>query len=350
MPSTFPATLSPGHGHLVLSSPLATGGRSRFSSLSASYPLKLLSPSPLTSTPENLGTCYVLAYGGGLVAGDEISLDIVVQARAGLLLLTQGSTKVFRVRPGIRPLSLGSKATLGDGKDHGKTIQRQHIRVGADGFLLLLPNAVQPYASSSYHQAQRVSLEGNGSSAVLLDWFTAGRSLSITKASTNGIVGCGKTKEEWEFERYSSLNEVVLDGEVIMRERTVLENETIATTSTTRMASIPTPTLADRMRPYQTYATMLIYGPHFHSLLKALEALSQDSSQTQFQAQRPNGILLWSFSLVGKPASKNGDGQRGGVLRVAGAETEVVGEFIRGVLERGDVESLVGRGLWERIW
>ncbi|KAG7528233.1 hypothetical protein FFLO_06322 [Filobasidium floriforme] len=347
---------SPGHGLLVLSSPLANGGRSRFSSLSASYPLKLLSPSPLTSTPENLGTCYVLAYGGGLVAGDEISLDIVVQAGAGLLLLTQGSTKVFRVRPGLRPLSLGPQRNPGSGKDHGKTIQRQHIRVEQDGYLLLLPNAVQPYASSSYHQAQRVTLQGHGSSVVLLDWFTSGRSLSVSKTSTRGIVGCGKTKEEWEFERYSSLNEVVLDGEVIMRERTVLDNdngdETIPSTETPTAAkgTIPIPTLADRMRPYQTYATMLIYGPHFQTLLKALQTLSQDPSQTQFQAQRPNGTLLWSFSLVGKSASRSGDAQQGGVLRVAGVETEVVGEFIRGVLERGGVERLVGKGLWERIW
>ena len=360
MPLHSPSASSPGHGHLVLSSPLATGGRSRFSSLSASYPLKLLSPSPLGSTPDNLGTCYVLAYGGGLVAGDEISLDIVVEARAGLLLLTQGSTKVFRVRPGLRPLSLGPRAGIGSGTgtgtDHGKTVQRQHIRVNEDGFLLLLPNAVQPYAASSYHQAQRVSLEGKRSSVVLLDWFTAGRSLSVQKtntpAMTSGIVATGRTKEEWEFDRYSSLNEVVLDGEAIMRERTVLANDPGRSSTTT------TPTLADRMRPYQTYATMLIYGPHFDTLLRALNDLAQDPSQTQFQAQRPNGTLLWSFSLVGRASTSRdqqhqhqGHQQRqGGVLRVAGAETEVVGEFIRGVLERGDVEKLVGKGLWERIW
>jgi urease accessory protein len=141
-----------------------------------------------------------------------------------------------------------------------------------------------------------------------------------------------------------------------MRERTVLDNgngnETVPSTATTTAdkGTIPIPTLADRMRPYQTYATMLIYGPHFQTLLKALQTLSQDPSQTQFQAQRPNGTLLWSFSLVGKSASRSGDAQQGGVLRVAGAETEVVGEFIRGVLERGDVERLVGKGLWERIW
>lgn len=319
------------------------------------------------------------------MAGDEISLNIVIEAGAGLLLLTQGSTKVFRVRPGLRPLSLGPRLLKsGTEVDQSKTIQRQHIRVGEDAFLLLLPNAVQPYASSSYHQAQRVSLTGKGSSVILLDWFTAGRSLSVQKTTASGVVGCGRTKEEWEFERYSSLNEVVLDGEVIMRERMVLENDQVdnaipgsAPTSTSASASsastsssspvsteaIPSkPTLADRMRPYQTYATILIYGPHFHALLAALQDLSQDPNMTQFQAQKPNGTLLWSFSLVGKSKSqlagagrtsedKGGglEGQ-GGVLRVAGGETEVVAEFIRGVLERGDVERLVGKGLWERIW
>ena len=325
---------TPGSGHLVLTSPQS--GRSKFSSLTASYPLKLLSPSPLPSTPHNLGTCYVLAYGGGLVAGDEISLEIVVEHSAGLLLLTQGSTKVFRTRPGLRPLSLGPTRSP-SGTSPSKTLQRTHITVQPHAFLLLLPCAVQPYASSSYHQAQRVHLVDSTASVILLDWFTAGRSSRAEKS------------EEWEFERYSSLNEVVLGDKVIMRERTVLENPTHSKTTSTppfssgsHKTAQPTSSLAARMHPYKTYATLLISGPHFHPLLQTLQSLSQHPSQTIFQSSQPNPLLIYSYSPLEK-------GQVG-VLRVAGGETEVVGEFIRGVLERGEVDGLVGKGLWERIW
>jgi urease accessory protein len=329
---------TPGSGHLVLTSPQS--GRSKFSSLTASYPLKLLSPSPLPSTPHNLGTCYVLAYGGGLVAGDEISLEIIIEQSAGLLLLTQGSTKVFRTRPGLRPLSLGPPQNP-SGSSPSKTLQRMHITVQPNAFLLLLPCAVQPYASSSYHQAQRVHLVDPTASVILLDWFTAGRSSRAEKS------------EEWEFERYSSLNEVVLGDKVIMRERTVLENpaDMKATVSSTGPSTTPpgslssaqsSTSLAARMHPYKTYATLLISGPHFHPLLQTLQSLSQHPSQTIFQSSQPNPLLIYSYS----PLEKG----RAGVLRVAGGETEVVGEFIRGVLERGEVDGLVGKGLWERIW
>jgi urease accessory protein len=207
-----------------------------------------------------------------------------------------------------------------------------HVTVEPDAFLLLLPSPIQPYARSSYYQAQRIHLTSSSSSVILLDWFTAGR----TRANDSDKV------EEWDFERYSSLNEVVLDANVIMREKTVLENQSPKSEVNGRSRTIQPDMLADRMNPYQTYATILIYGPHFRSLLDALSALSQDPNQRQFQTQQPNGVLLWSFSLVEK--------ERGGVLRLAGMETEVLAEFIRGVLERGKVDESVGRAMWERIW
>lgn len=332
--SPTPSTTSPGSGHLVLTSPLT--GRSKFSKLTASYPLKLLSPSPLPSTPRNLGTCYVLAYGGGLVAGDEISLEIVVEHSAGLLLLTQGSTKVFRTRPGLRPLSLGPPRSISTSTSPSKTLQRTHITVQPNAFLLLLPCAVQPYASSSYHQAQRVHLVDRTASVILLDWFTSGRSGRT-----------GDKSEEWDFERYSSLNEVVLGGKVIMRERTVLENDNKKENHDLSDPPSPSshassPSLASRMHPYKTYATLLITGPYFLPLLRALQSLSTHPSQTAFQSPHPNPQLLYSYSPL--------EDGHAGILRVAGAGTEGVGEFVRGVLERGDVDGLVGKGLWERVW
>ena len=100
-PSSPPCSAGSGQCQLSTSS-----GRAAFSTLSATYPLKLLAPTFLPSQPRNVGLLYTLAYGGGLIAGDTISLRARVEEGGGLVMLTQGSTKIFKHRSGIRPSSM----------------------------------------------------------------------------------------------------------------------------------------------------------------------------------------------------------------------------------------------------
>jgi urease accessory protein len=61
-----------------------------FSELSYRYPLKLLSPR--TNPAPNcvpIAIAYILSYGGGLVSGDQIELDVDVGSNSALMLLTQ---------------------------------------------------------------------------------------------------------------------------------------------------------------------------------------------------------------------------------------------------------------------
>ena len=62
-----------------------------FAQLSCTYPLKLLSP---RSKEDSVAIVYVLSYGGGLVGGDEVELEVAVREGASLMLLSQ-----------VRPLS-----------------------------------------------------------------------------------------------------------------------------------------------------------------------------------------------------------------------------------------------------
>ena len=57
-----------------------------FTQLSCTYPLKLLSPK---SKEDSAAIVYVLSYGGGLVGGDEVSLEVGVREGASLMLLSQ---------------------------------------------------------------------------------------------------------------------------------------------------------------------------------------------------------------------------------------------------------------------
>lgn len=71
----------------------AYGETAHFSELSFTYPLKLISPRVITSSAQEAAQrtsiLYVLSYGGGLVGGDKIELDIYVGANTKLVALTQ---------------------------------------------------------------------------------------------------------------------------------------------------------------------------------------------------------------------------------------------------------------------
>jgi len=71
----------------------AYGETTHFSELSFTYPLKLIAPRIITSpgqeAAQRTSLLYVLSYGGGLVGGDKIVLDIHVGANTKLVALTQ---------------------------------------------------------------------------------------------------------------------------------------------------------------------------------------------------------------------------------------------------------------------
>ncbi len=71
----------------------AYGETAHFSELCFTYPLKLIAPRVITSpeqeAAQRTSILYILSYGGGLVGGDKIELDIHVGANTKLVALTQ---------------------------------------------------------------------------------------------------------------------------------------------------------------------------------------------------------------------------------------------------------------------
>src|SRR4051812_7890985 len=97
------STSTPGHGSIVLD--ILPPDKPVLRTVAYQYPLKLVAPDPLP--PPNYdrkaddGTCpaapclvhtvFLLTYGGGIVAGDSIDLDVQLDSNTRLILLTQGS-------------------------------------------------------------------------------------------------------------------------------------------------------------------------------------------------------------------------------------------------------------------
>src|SRR5579862_5275429 len=133
MTSPFtPSASAPGRGHISVC--LLPPSASHLTTLSYTYPLKLISPS---HPSQKAVLVFLLTYGGGLVSGDAVTLSADVLANSRLALVTQGSTKIFKARSP----DVVSSQTL-------------NVRVEAGAALCLLPDPVQPFAGSVYEQRQ----------------------------------------------------------------------------------------------------------------------------------------------------------------------------------------------------
>lgn len=355
-----PTQLPPGSGQLRLSTEQQSDSnrnghrRARFTTSLASYPLKILAPTALPSQPPNVALAYTLAYGGGLVASDVISLQVDVEAGAGLVLLTQGSTKVFKRRPGLRPLSHfrhGNAQTSAPtpSSTDDQTKQRMLVNLASDSFLLLLPDSLSPFKASKYLQSQQFVLPSDGSASVLiLDWFNSGRGLRPGPTAKGSDVEASDSDLEdlelWSMDSYISTIEVLLSGKMIMRERMVLSNppDTVSSTaSTPRQQTSPVlTTMAKQLAPYNVYATVLIHGPHMVKLLTVLDEMCEQTQQ--FQIKEPLS-LVWSYSEIST------QGGRGGIVRLAALEVEECRNWMRDVFGRGGIPELVGEGVWPRV-
>lgn len=338
--------LDPGSGILALKDGVFTTNQ-------ASYPLKLLSPHAF-----GVRLAYMIAYGGGLVAGDHIHLDVHVDGV--LVLLTQGSTKVFRHQPGIRrPQSHllhsihHSPETVGTvGADAARPLntytggkypadlrvdepeaptsrQRLLVHVAEGSTVFLLPDSISPFRDSRYIQAQRFVLEP-GASALVLDWVNSGRGRHEPPPVLKSKIHDKDYKhvptqedEVWEMDYYASINEIVIGGKVVARERMVLQDQ-------------EGNSIRDRLRPYHVYATVLVYGPKMEKVRRLLDAIADNESQ--FQIPRPPG-LIWSWSSLD---------ENGGIIRLAAVNVEDIRFWLRSVLTQGGMADIVGEALWPR--
>lgn len=314
-------TVQAGAGRIVVHS---TGQETVLSELASSYPLKLLSP---RSARVNVRVVYVLTYGGGLVAGDQVDLHVGVYDGTSLVLLTQvggespqraclchpdslqGSTKVFKTRPGgrsARPSSM-TVDTI--------TSQQMNAVVGPKSALFLLPDPITCFRAARYQQCQTFRLQEE-SSVVVLDWITSGRK---------------SLGENWSFTKYHSLNEVWVDGERIARDVMLLEDRA------EQIHGLSPRTLADRLSPYSCYATVLMYGPLTNNTRRALR--ERFDNITVFKHAAPPS-MIWSYTPI--------HGGKGSVVRVAATEMETIRIWFRGALET--LQDTVGKDIYHNAF
>ena len=166
-------------------------GITRLTRVAHRAPARLL---PLRGALANIAgsaVCVLGSYGGGLLGGDTVDLDVKAEPGATLVLGTQASTKVFRTK---------------SAHDFTPSSQKLDATIHPGALLCYVPDPLVPFADSAYEGIQKYDLH-KGGSVVAVDWVGSGRAI------------CG---ERWAFRSYSSRTEARLVDEEGRREAPAL--------------------------------------------------------------------------------------------------------------------------------
>jgi urease accessory protein len=182
------------------------GGRSRVVGRRAASPLRLLAPANAGSA----AWIYTSSFGGGLVDGDDLRLDVEVAAGAAALLATQASTKAYRSPAGARSAI--------------------HARVGRDATLVVLSDPLVPFAGARVEALLDVEL-------------AAGATLAAVDAVTAGRVASG---ERWAADRVRTRIRIRREGALLLDDGLLLDPSH--------------GNLRRRMGPFEALATLVLLG------------------------------------------------------------------------------------------
>lgn len=123
---------------------------------------------------------HVHNLSGGLLAGDQLDLDVTIGEDSRVLLTSTGATRVYKHREGRTAASL-----------------RMRAAVARHALLEYLPDQLIPYRDSRFTQHTEIELDAEGAGLFWWDTITCGRAASgekfaYTTLQVRSIVSCRK--------------------------------------------------------------------------------------------------------------------------------------------------------------
>lgn len=157
-------------------------GRSRVTDMVYRSPFRIFQ---LENSEQEAVQLMFSHYGGGMLQGDKVRLDVTCGDNSGLRIQSQANAHVFR------------------NENDQDCVFELDARLGPGSTVLVRPEPVVLHKDACYRQKQRWHLQ-EGARLMLCDWIQSGRSDS---------------GECFEFRRYHSELEIFLDGQRLLLER-----------------------------------------------------------------------------------------------------------------------------------
>lgn len=234
------------------------------------YPLKLMLPTHASSS--NCQWVYSINYGGGIVSGDNVVVQVDVKDNCCVMLTTQASTKVYH------------------SENELTSQQRLEGSVGPDSVLAVLQDPVTCFAAAKYRQTQTFNVAEDGN-LVFMDWLSAGRIAS---------------GERWDFTRYSSCNSVKYNDTLIFRDSVTLEDS-------------PLLAVKQLMRHHNVIASCVLIGQKFAEISRTV--VDTYGAMKDYGTKMDNDMTI-AVSPIGKTV--NGEQIPGAVIKFASTSVSQV--------------------------
>ncbi|XP_071042747.1 uncharacterized protein [Parasteatoda tepidariorum] len=198
---------------------------------------------------------YPITFGGGLVEGDSITINLIVSEKCCLLVTSLSFPKVYRCENNI------------------ESQQFLKCDVEADALLCVLPDPLVCYEKALYLQTQTFHL-ADDANLVLLDWFTSGRY---------------ERGERWQFSRLKTVSTIYINGQLSFREAQDIRNT-------------PLVSIESSMKAYNIIGTCMIIGPGLNSLSSCI--LSSIGRCNSYGEKSCKNILISASPLCLNETSK----------------------------------------------
>ena len=221
------------HGLARLRATADHNNKTRLTQVSHQAPMRLV-PIPSSSIQHaGAAVCALSSYGGGMLPGDLHEIHVDVQENATLGLITQGPSRIYKRN---NKGDLSCQSTL-------------HAHVASNALFVLAIDPCIPFQHSSFQQSLSITLEPEAS-AILVDWFGAGR---LSRG------------ECWDLDSLSSRTLLYKSGQEFpfLVDSTHLNNSILSNTDN-----------PFGLQGWNAYCSVILHGPQAQTVAQRLQELS----------------------------------------------------------------------------
>ncbi len=239
---------------------------------------------------------HLSSYGGGLVPGDKLNLDIDVRGEGAMLaVMTQGGQRIYRPGEHFRRYSnynYDISAALHSKPNHEmnslKVCQSTiNCTIEPGATLFYLPDPTVPYRSSSFEERRIFNCQytsnasdssnNSQSSLIAVDWYSSGRTYSTD------------IEERWEFDYLATRTELYITDESHHERRrpNLIESMSFGN----KGVSDGSPPAASSMgQSFDAMATLLLHGPTSIPVAKRAMTLERKLAQSLTRIRRDDSV------------------------------------------------------------
>ena len=204
-------------------------GRSRLIRMVSVPPIKFIAPESHASG----ALCFISSYGGGMLGGDSVAINVEISEDSALVLLPQANSRAY---------------TNTDGK---LATQYMKVDIKKGGRFIFNADPLVLHEQSRYAQDTEINIDA-GAGAIIIDWFSIGRSengekflfseysssLKISDTASTFLIDkqffspqTNRYNIAGAFSSYSQMLNIFFVGESILSAKKFMNNDSISSNS-----------------------------------------------------------------------------------------------------------------------